>query len=437
MLRRLIYKVFEKLDKVTPKYLVDSIRGIHYVTDNKMQRQSSWRRFRTRAKGKELLLIGSDGGYNDFLDKYGKDYYIAGAFDHFKGRVGQFRSGYRIRDIRDLDQQYASKRCILITSTLYADQLADILERKGIHEYDSYINMEIRKAKYWLTKRMYHFRFRVRPQIKSFWKNYIQFEIASLARMLHLGPQRQRAKDLASIKNMYEGKRCFIIATGPSLTQDDVELLKDEITFGVNGIIRMYKKTSFRPTFYAICDPNVFAEYVSDGTDMAVGTFCQERAFVTDTIAAQDKRLQADPMVGVIPYSYLNHMVSARGLTFRYRKNICRGAYNACSVVNFCINIAHYMGFHEIYLIGTDCTSSTAKQYFDDYLQDQKTNPYMKAMCERNSIKAYAFIKKKVEKDGVVVYNATRGGALEVFKRVSLERVLRLPEEIDDSMQSI
>ena len=37
--------------------------------------------------------------------------------------------------------------------------------------------------------------------------------------------QDKRRKD---IKGKYKGKRCFITATGPSLTVDDLELLRNE-----------------------------------------------------------------------------------------------------------------------------------------------------------------------------------------------------------------
>ena len=59
---------------------------------------------------------------------------------------------------------------------------------------------------------------------------------------------------LKEFENKYNGERCFIIATGPSLTIDDLEKLKDEYTFGVNSIIKLFDETDFRPDFYGIQD---------------------------------------------------------------------------------------------------------------------------------------------------------------------------------------
>lgn len=41
--------------------------------------------------------------------------------------------------------------------------------------------------------------------------------------------------DIKKFKNAYMGKRCFIVATGPSLTVDDLLLISNEISFGMNS----------------------------------------------------------------------------------------------------------------------------------------------------------------------------------------------------------
>ena len=43
---------------------------------------------------------------------------------------------------------------------------------------------------------------------------------------------------------------------------------------------------------------------------------------------------------------------------------------------------------------------------------------------------AYEFIKKETEKQGVKVYNATRGGALEVFERVDFDLLFKEEKDV-------
>ena len=42
------------------------------------------------------------------------------------------------------------------------------------------------------------------------------------------------AEYIRSLQNKYEGKRCFIIGNGPSLTPEDLDRIKDEYSFASN-----------------------------------------------------------------------------------------------------------------------------------------------------------------------------------------------------------
>ena len=63
---------------------------------------------------------------------------------------------------------------------------------------------------------------------------------------------------LKGIKDSHKGERCFIVACGPSLTYADLELIKDEYTFGMNSGVLTFDKTGWRPNFYAVQDEYVF-----------------------------------------------------------------------------------------------------------------------------------------------------------------------------------
>ena len=43
---------------------------------------------------------------------------------------------------------------------------------------------------------------------------------------------------IKEFQNIHQGKRCFIIGTGPSLNQTDFDLIKNEILIGVNTLYR-------------------------------------------------------------------------------------------------------------------------------------------------------------------------------------------------------
>jgi len=63
---------------------------------------------------------------------------------------------------------------------------------------------------------------------------------------------------IKGFKNKHLGDRCFIIATGPSLTVEDLEKLRGEITIGMNSISKVGEKTDWRPIYYGIQDMYVY-----------------------------------------------------------------------------------------------------------------------------------------------------------------------------------
>ena len=63
---------------------------------------------------------------------------------------------------------------------------------------------------------------------------------------------------LLDYKGIHEGERCFVIATGPSLTMEDLESLGGEYTIAMNSICKLYDQTDWRPTYYAVQDNLVF-----------------------------------------------------------------------------------------------------------------------------------------------------------------------------------
>ena len=101
-----------------------------------------------------------------------------------------------------------------------------------------------------------------------------------------------------------------------------------------------------------------------------------------------------------------------------------------------CINIAAYMGFKEIYLIGVDhnykvtineigetVVDNDAKDYFCDDYDDDIKDVVVHDMGQNTH--AYRDAKAACEELGIHIYNATRGGKLEVFERVDFDSIKR------------
>ena len=240
-------------------------------------------------------------------------------------------------------------------------------------------------------------------------------------------------KKLASYQDKHKGERVFLIGTGPSLKAEDLELLKDEYSIGCNMVYKIYSQTSWRPTYHCVTDRNYgirLSEELSQ--KVTVPFFVPKSTYV---------RMKQHPQNSIwISDIYDQDIYEVTGDMLSY----CRVQG---TVMGFMIELAIFMGFEEIYLLGVDCTSSfQAKGHFvKDYVPENLnkeneqrlkedgnlTKEQAAAKSIDRSIAAYEIIQEFVTRTKKAkVYNATRGGALEVFPRVCLDDVLGKGEKL-------
>ena len=224
-----------------------------------------------------------------------------------------------------------------------------------------------------------------------------------------LGYRDKRFEKLRKMKDQYKGKRCFITCTGPSLTIEDLELLKDEYVFGMNSICLIHDKTEWKPDFFGIQDGNVF-------------------------VRIKESLLKTDNGIVFAPYSYKRryntpddwiyfHMSGSYHLYemgyktryfARFSDDCYKTVYDGYSITYTIIQLAVYMGFDELYLIGADCSYLGEKQHF---IEHGNSNPKFEAGATERLYASYGEAKKYAEKNDIKIINVTRGGCLELFPR--------------------
>lgn len=245
----------------------------------------------------------------------------------------------------------------------------------------------------------------------------VRFELMAFLRR-HGLPSSKYAK-VKALKGKYEGKRCFIMCTGPSLTISDMEILKNEYTFGMNSIPLLYENTDFRPSFYGCIDEGVWKKlrdiikkYDNPSTLIFVGS-------------RQTKYDKLRPHWYEIPFNVSYHAYDRwfkNDFWCKFGEDAYAGLYDMHSVTHFLIQLAVYMGFKEIYLLGADCNFPPNGQiHFKDYGVPDAT---IDTARERN-IAGYEEVKRFCDAHGIKVFNSTRGGALEVFPRKDLDEVIK------------
>jgi hypothetical protein len=105
--------------------------------------------------------------------------------------------------------------------------------------------------------------------------------------------------------------------------------------------------------------------------------------------------------------------------------------YNGATVTYSCLQLAVNMGFKEIYLLGVDNSYSLALrkngELVQTNLEQDHFSPGYSAYPNMHLFKidivnaAYQSARNYAESHGIKIYNATRGGKLEVFERVDFD----------------
>jgi glycosyltransferase involved in cell wall biosynthesis len=240
---------------------------------------------------------------------------------------------------------------------------------------------------------------------------------------------------LLTLHNKYNGKRIFIMGNGPSLNKMDLELLDTDFIFCLNRISLLLERVTWTPTFYAAFDLTV----VPDNLDEFNGLDIPFKFFATKhkgAILERDNHYWYHD--NSRPGELSNRFESLSGMT---------GFGGGGTVATLAIQLAYYMGFDPIILIGCDASytvSKTVTQAGPDQFKDgtklflESTddddnnhfdpryfgkgkkwhNPNVAEM-HRGFDECYKVIKSA----GRTMVNATEGGALECLPRCSFSNL--------------
>lgn len=231
---------------------------------------------------------------------------------------------------------------------------------------------------------------------------------------------------IIGLKNKYKGERCFIIGNGPSLKPKDLERLKGEFTFASNKIYKIFNNTTWRPTFYMVVDPIVLEENVKDINSVEAKT--------KFTLKVYKHLFNAD-------IYFNNNLYKNKHGTFS--SNIMESLYSSGSVSYHLLQIAHYMGFSEVYLLGHDynfkgAVSKTkdlsflknednSQHYFSkDYIRADEKKP---GQAPEEIYNGMEKAKLVYEESGRKIYNATRVTYLDVFELMNFDDLFGKQED--------
>lgn len=228
---------------------------------------------------------------------------------------------------------------------------------------------------------------------------------------------------LRSLPGKHQGRRAFIVGNGPSLRVSDLDTIHSvgDIAFAFNKIYLAFGETRFRPTYYMAEDLFV----CRNNADAISGLTGFPKLFPEMMLRYIKK--DADTYVFSMTFQKGSAPVSFVSETPLH-------LYSGYTVTYSALQMALLMGCDPIYLIGVDFSfveppaDRTDGDVFVHLDERNHFHPGYRVEGEKWSrpdqgfaTRSYESAKELAERNGSRIFNATRGGKLDVFERVSFD----------------
>lgn len=248
---------------------------------------------------------------------------------------------------------------------------------------------------------------------------------------------RELLAENARFKDIHTGERIFILCTGPSINTMDLTNLVNEKTMAVSNFYMHKDIKVIRPDYYCIPQivyTKVFDEQTAEHWLKEMVTRGEAKHYFFNV--NEKKIIDKSSFFGdkSINYLYFNKMIP-----YYDNVDLTASLMGVQSVPVLCLQIAIYMGFKEIYLLGVehDYFLSGNYKYFYSRAEnmvgdkDKFTDAVGKVNYALTDIipimdilwKQYKIMKKIAESKNIKIYNATKGGILDVFERVNFDEI--------------
>jgi hypothetical protein len=222
--------------------------------------------------------------------------------------------------------------------------------------------------------------------------------------------RRASMRQLAALKDLHRGQRCFIIGNGPSLKNTDLSLLRDEWTIGMNRFYMVFPELGFTTSYYLSVNSLVIEQCAED-----------IRALPSPKFISWRSRNLIQPTSDLM---FLHTTYSGPKFARDARQRMWEGA----TVTYVALQLAFHMGFDRVILIGVDHSFVTqGKPNTTITSQGDDPNHFHTGYFGKGfrwqlpdletSERAYRLARQAYEQAGRQVLDATVGGKLKVFPK--------------------
>ncbi len=198
-------------------------------------------------------------------------------------------------------------------------------------------------------------------------------------------------KNIEEFNGRHKEKNLFILASGPSLNDLDLEPLRRRLTMGLNRSFMAYPE----PYYHCVFDYRLFDLYPEELSKCRILFTLEGR-----------------------PFGLPLNLLGSKGFSY----DLNEGIYSGFTISYFALQLAAYMGFQRIFFLGLDLKLLGNKTHFfghDYHSKDHEDTEFPKMLEAFNSMAPV--LKSK----GHQIYNCSKDSELKCFPYMSYEDALK------------
>lgn len=260
-------------------------------------------------------------------------------------------------------------------------------------------------------------------------------------------------KGYQQLKNAYSGC-CFIVGSGPSLQDLDIQRIAGFDAMTLNGSIAKYLDAGLYPRHHHMAHRTVFTRHLDYARRaLESGTQCFFPYLGISKLCEADPRLVAYPSLYLYeaidkkhdhrrltsqqfwntysrePGIYMSERFQDRRGTIGFNAGSEHGFFTSNTVSVSAVQLALYMGYRTIFMLGMEY-GATGKTYF--YNQTPETINDLMQNYDPVIKTCFELAKQAADEQGFEIYNLTPHSLLteDIIPRLSLEDAIRRAETI-------
>lgn len=225
---------------------------------------------------------------------------------------------------------------------------------------------------------------------------------------------------LTQFKDIHRGKGCFLIGNGPSLNKMDLRPLTDYYSFGLNKIYLIFDKVKLNLSYHVAINPLVIEQSLEQFRSLGCPSFLSYKP-------ARQAKDMADN------FYYIKTLQTEPA---SFQTEITKGVDEGSTVTYAALQVAFYMGFERVFLIGVDhnfkvsgnpheqqfLTEKDSNHFDSRYFQNQEWQlPDLEGSEISYKIADFIFNRNRRK-----ILDATVDGKLQVFNKISFKEALEM-----------